>query len=96
MAKRDTQERRRLRREQVALERAERLREMEEASKRKGDRLVFTWRLPSGNPFEIRFDFTNAVVVPFYPTARDPMKDLRARLELEMLLRQLADEGAPN
>ena len=96
MAKRDTQERRRLRREQVALDRAERLREREEAYKRKGDRRVFTWRLRSGNPIEIRFDFTNAVVVPFEPAAADPMKDLRAKFDLEMLLRHQAEDGEAN
>ena len=96
MAKRDTKERRRLRLEQVALERAERLRELEEAQKRKGDRRVFTGRFRSGNPLEIRFDFTNAVVVPFDPAAADPMKDLRAKLDLEMLLRQQAEDGEAN
>ena len=86
-------ERRRLRREQVAQERADRQREIVEKRRAAGPRLLLTAKARRGDALEIRFDFTNAVVVPVNPGADDPTEDVRSKVDLALMALKIAKES---
>ena len=90
----ERRERRRLRREQVALEREARQLEREASFKRKAGRQVFGFKVRRDGPV-IKYDFSNAVTIPFDAEVDDP-EDLQAKMEMQELLARKVEDSRPS
>lgn len=95
MIRADRQERRRIRREQVAQVRAALQEERQAAWELRAGRRIFQWRGRRGDAVEVRFDSTNAIVVPFNPQC-DHVEDVAAKVAFQQMLSRQGADDPPN